>query len=56
MKIEINTLTPELFLELYSSVGWETPCIEQVREALINTIATFTVYDCEILLVSLRHS
>ena len=47
MKIEINTLTPELFLELYSSVGWEPPCIEQVREALINTIATFTVYDCE---------
>lgn len=47
MKIEINTLTPELFLELYSSVGWEPPCIEQVREALINTIATFTVYDFE---------
>lgn len=47
MKIEINTLTPELFLELYSSVGWEPPCIEQVREALINTIATFTVYDRE---------
>lgn len=47
MKIEINTLTPELFLELYSSVGWEPPCIEQVREALINTIATFTVYGCE---------
>lgn len=47
MKIEINTLTPELFLELYSSVGWEPPCIEQVREALINTIATFTVYDSE---------
>ena len=47
MKIEINTLTPELFLELYSSVGWEPPCIELVREALINTITTFTVYDCE---------
>ena len=47
MKIEINTLTPEMFLELYSSVGWEPPCIEQVREALINTIATFTVYDGE---------
>lgn len=45
MKVEINTLTPEMFLELYSSVGWEPPCIEQVREALTNTIATFTVYD-----------
>ena len=47
MKIEINTLTPELFLELYSSVGWEPPCIEQVREALTNTLAAFTVYDNE---------
>lgn len=47
MKVEINTLTPEMFLELYSSVGWEPPCIEQVREALTNTIATFTVYDNE---------
>ena len=47
MKIEINTLTPELFLELYSSVGWEPPCIEQVIKALTNTIATFTVYDSE---------
>ncbi len=47
MKVEINTLTPEMFLKLYSSVGWEPPCIEQVSEALSNTIATFTVYDSE---------
>lgn len=45
MKIEINTLTPEIFLELYSSVGWEPPCIGQVRVALLHTIATFTAYD-----------
>lgn len=45
MKIEINTLTPEMFLGLYTSVGWEPPCIEQVRKALENTIATFTVYE-----------
>lgn len=45
MKIEINTLTPELFLELYSSVGWEAPCTEQVNAALRNTLATFTCYD-----------
>lgn len=45
MEIRINTLTPELFLELYKSVGWEPPCIEQVRIALKNTIATFTYYD-----------
>ena len=45
MEIRINTLTPELFLDLYKSIGWEPPCIEQVRIALKNTIATFTCYD-----------
>lgn len=45
MEIRINTLTPELFLDLYMSVGWEPPCIEQIRTALKNTIATFTCYD-----------
>ena len=47
MEIRINTLTPELFLELYESVGWEPPCIEQVRIALQNTIATFTCYEAD---------
>ena len=45
MEIRINTLTPELFLALYRSVGWEPPCIEQVQTALQNTLATFTCYD-----------
>ena len=45
MEIKINTLTPELFIELYKSVGWDPPCIEQVRIALKNTIAAFTCYD-----------
>ena len=45
MEIQINTLTPELFLDLYKSVGWEPPCMEQVRTALKNTWATFTCYD-----------
>ena len=45
MEIKINTLTPEMFLDLYKSVGWEPPCIEQVRTALDNTLATFTCYD-----------
>ena len=44
MEIKMNTLTPELFLDLYRSVGWEPPCIEQVRTALNNTLATFTCY------------
>ena len=47
MKIKINTLSPEMFLKLYSSVGWEAPCIGQVRKALENTMATFTAYDGE---------
>lgn len=45
LKTEINTLTPEMFLELYQSVGWEPPCLEQVKTALQNTMATFTAYD-----------
>ena len=45
MEVRRNTLEPELFLELYKSVGWEPPCIDQIRVALENTIATFTAYD-----------
>ena len=45
MEIRVNTLTPELFLALYRSVGWEPPCIEQAQTALQNTLATFTCYD-----------
>ena len=45
MNVKTNELSAELFLQLYTSVGWEPPCIEQVRKALDNTIATFTVYD-----------
>lgn len=45
MKIEINTLTSELFLELFKSVGWEPPGIAQIEMALSNTIAAFTAYD-----------
>ena len=41
MHIEINTLDADLFLALYTSVGWEPPCRDQVEKALQNTIATF---------------
>ena len=34
MEVKLNTLTPEVFLLLYQSVGWEAPCVEQVRIAL----------------------
>lgn len=45
MEVHINELTPKLFLELYSSVGWEPPAIDQVETALQHTIANFTAYD-----------
>lgn len=45
MRVEINKLDAELFLNLYTSVGWEPPCKEQVEKALQNTIATFVAYD-----------
>ena len=47
LTIEINSLSPERFLKLYTSVGWEPPGIGQVQKALENTIATFTAYDDE---------
>lgn len=46
-KIKVDTLTPDLFLELYTSVGWEPPCREQVECALKNTIASFVAYEGE---------
>ena len=47
MKIQTNTLTTDLFLELYTSVGWEPPCREQVERALQNTVASFVAYEGE---------
>lgn len=47
MKIEINKLSADLFLELYTSVGWEAPCREQITLALKNSLATFVAYDGE---------
>lgn len=45
MQIRMNTLTPELFLDMYQSVGWEPPGLEQVATALSNTLVAFTCYD-----------
>ena len=45
LRVELDTLSAELFLELYTSVGWEPPCREQVAAALERTLATFTAYD-----------
>ena len=32
--ISFETLTPKLFESLFRSVGWESPCIEQIETAL----------------------
>ena len=45
MTVKTNELSAEVFLQLYTSVGWEPPGIGQVQKALKNTIATFTAYD-----------
>ncbi|WP_289098316.1 GNAT family N-acetyltransferase [uncultured Bifidobacterium sp.] len=44
LTIQQDTLTPELFLTLYRSIGWDAPSVEQVRVALANSTATFTAY------------
>ena len=45
MTVSLNTLTPALFLELYRSVGWEPPGLDQIEAALEHTFASFTAYD-----------
>ena len=45
MTVKTNELSAEVFLQIYTSVGWEPPGIGQVQKALENTIATFTAYD-----------
>ena len=45
MNVKINTLYPELFLELYRSVGWDAPGIEQIETALDNSVATFCAFN-----------
>ena len=47
MNVIINTLYPEMFLELYRSVGWDAPCMGQIETALSNSAATFCAYDGE---------
>ena len=45
LEIKANILTAEIFLELYTSVGWEPPCEAQVRTALQNSLATFAAFE-----------
>lgn len=47
MTVKCDVLTPARFLELYLSVGWEAPGLDQIERALKNSFATFVVYDNE---------
>lgn len=44
-RIAINRLSPEEFLRLFVSVGWEAPGIRQIERALQNSLATFAAYE-----------
>ena len=45
MTVQNNKLTPVLFQELFQSVGWDSPCMEQIETALHNSVATFCAFD-----------
>lgn len=45
MTVQNNKLTPVLFQELFQSVGWDSPCMEQIETALNNSVATFCAFD-----------
>jgi GNAT superfamily N-acetyltransferase len=45
MELKINELAADVFLDLYTSVGWEPPCREQVETALRGSIAAFTAME-----------
>jgi len=43
--VKTNVIYPDLFLELYQSVGWEAPDLDQITTALEHSYATFCAYD-----------
>ena len=45
MTIQINTLSPDLFLQLYRSVGWDAPGMDQIEKALEGSLTTFCACD-----------
>ena len=47
MTIRTNTLSPDLFLQLYRSVGWDAPGLDQIEKALEGSSATFCAYEGE---------
>ena len=45
MTVQINELSPNLFLCLYRSVGWDALGLDQITKALDGSLATFCAYD-----------
>ena len=48
MMVKQDALTSSLFMQLYRSVGWDAPGLEQIETALKNSIVTFCAYDGEV--------
>ena len=48
MRIEQDRLSAAQFKDLFKSVGWQAPSLEQIEVALSNSMAVFCAYDDEI--------
>lgn len=49
MRIEVNNLNPAQFKRLFESVGLESPDVRQIKIALGKSLATFSVYEDDML-------
>ena len=47
MEVKVNKLTPELFLDLYTSVGWEAPVIQQAPSFQSKGVGTILMESIE---------
>ena len=45
MTVQINELSPDLYLCLFRSVGWDAPGLDQIEKALEGSLATFCACD-----------
>ena len=48
MTVQINELSPDLYLCLYRSVSWDAPGLDQIEKALEGSLATFCACDGDI--------
>lgn len=45
MTVQINELSPDSYLCLFRSVGWDAPGLDQIEKALEGSLATFCACD-----------